>query len=135
MVDISVLLVTPVSWSDVINAIVTVFEIVGAIIIFYGSARAVAEIVTSGIRREPPGYSAIRREYTKKISLALEFFVANDLVRTILEPSLNQVIVLAFIVGIRTVVGWSLSQELKELERSELLIQQPGTMRRNSLLR
>ncbi len=118
-----ILLVTDISWPAVINAIVTIFEIVGALIIFYGSARAVAEIVASTIHRRPPNYSAIRREYTKKISLALEFFVANDLVRTILEPSLNQAIVLAFIVGIRTVVGLSLNRELKELERSEPSIQ------------
>ncbi len=124
MADGIILLVTNISWPDVINAVVTVFELVGALIIFYGSARAVAEIVASAIHRQPPSYSAIRREYTKKISLALEFFVANDLVRTIIEPSLNQAIVLAFIVGIRTVVGWSLSQELKELERSEPVAQQ-----------
>ncbi len=128
MIDGVILQVPNVSWYDVLNALVTIFEIIAALIIFYGSARAVAEIVTSTLRRRPPNYSAIRREYTKKISLALEFFVANDLVKTILEPSLNQVIVLAFIVGIRTVVGWSLSQELKELERSELQIQQQETV-------
>ncbi len=109
------LLALPITWQEVINAVVTIFEIVGALIIFYGSARAVVDILANSIHRQPPEYSAIRREYTKKISLALEFFVANDLVRTILEPSLNQVIVVAFIVGIRTVVGWSLSRELKEL--------------------
>lgn len=132
MVDGIVLLVNAISWpswQELINAIVTVFEVVGALIIFYGSARAVAEIVASTVHRRPPGYSAIRREYTKKISLALEFFVANDLVRTILEPSLNQAIVLAFIVAIRTVVGWSLSQELKELERSEAPVKQQETVR------
>ncbi len=129
IVDGIVPLVNDISWPELINAIVTVFEAVGALIIFYGSARAVVEIVASAVHRRPPSYSAIRREYTKKISLALEFFVANDLVRTILEPSLNQAIVLAFIVGIRTVVGWSLSQELKQLERSEPSIQQLETMR------
>ncbi len=88
------------------------------------AAHAVAEIVASVIRRQPPDYSAIRREYSKKIVLALEFFIANDLVRTILEVSLNLVIVLAFIVGIRTVVGLSTNHELKELEQNELPVQQ-----------
>ncbi len=124
-----VLLAIPFTWQDVLNAIVTAFELIAALIIFYGSARAVVDILASGIRREPPPYSTIRLEYTKKISLALEFFVANDLVRTILEPSLNQVIVLAFIVGIRTVVGWSLSRELKELSAEERSLQQEETVR------
>ncbi len=123
------LLALPITWQEVINAVVTIFEIIGALIIFYGSARAVVDILANSIHRQPPEYSAIRREYTKKISLALEFFVANDLVRTILEPSLNQVIVVAFIVGIRTVVGWSLSRELKELSIEGKPAQQRETVR------
>jgi uncharacterized membrane protein len=43
----------------------------------------------------------------------LDIFVANDLVRTILTPTLDQAIVLAFIVGIRIVVGVSLNMELR----------------------
>ncbi len=114
------LLATEIDWASILNAIVTIFELIAALIIFYGSARAVAEIVASVTRRHAPDYATIRREYSKKIVLALEFFIANDLVRTILEPSLNQIIVLAFIVGIRTVVGLSLNRELKELEEHEL---------------
>jgi len=103
------------SWIDLVNLIVTIFEAVGAIIIFYGSARVVVDILTSAIHRHPFDYSAIRLDYSAKIALALEFFVANDLVKTILNPTLNQAIILAFIVGIRTVVGYSLSKELKDL--------------------
>jgi uncharacterized membrane protein len=119
MVENSVLLVSITSWVDLVTLIVRVFEAVGAIIIFYGSARVVADIVASVVHRRPFDYSVIRREYSKKIVLALEFFVANDLVLTILNPTLNQAIVLAFIVGIRTVVGFSLSQELKEFAPKE----------------
>ncbi len=119
-----ILLAIPVTWQDVINTIVTAFEIIAALIIFYGSARAIFDILASSIHRQPPEYNAVRREYTKKISLALEFFVANDLVKTILEPSLNQIIIVAFIVGIRTVVGWSLSRELKDLSEEGRPVQQ-----------
>ncbi len=128
MVADVILLAIPFTWEDVINAVVTIFEIIAALIIFYGSARAVLEILASSIHRQPPEYNEIRREYTKKIVLALEFFVANDLVRTILEPSLNQIIILAFIVGIRTVVGWSLSRELKELSEEGRPAQRSGTV-------
>lgn len=125
MIESSVLLINIASWVDqvnlvdLVNLIVTIFEAVGAIIIFYGSAVVVVDMVASVVRQRPFDYSAIRREYSKKIALALEFFVANDLVRTILNPTLNQAIVLAFIVGIRTVVGWSLSRELKEFAPKE----------------
>ncbi len=120
MINSAILLGDAIDWASVLDVIVTIFELIAALIIFYGSARAVAEILASATHRHAPDYAAIRREYSKKIVLALEFFIANDLVRTILEPSLNQVIVLAFIVGIRTVVGLSLNRELKELEEREL---------------
>jgi uncharacterized membrane protein len=56
-------------------------------------------------------------DYTSKIVLALELFVANDLVRTILSPTLDQAVILAFIVGIRTVVGLSLNKELRDIAK------------------
>ncbi len=125
------LLVTEIDWASILDAIVTIFELIAALIIFYGSARAVAEILASVMRRHAPDYSAIRLEYSKKIVLALEFFIANDLVRTILEPALNQVTLLAIIVGIRTVVGLSLNRELKELEEHELPTQQTEMMQQD----
>jgi uncharacterized membrane protein len=102
------------NWITVISWIVTFFEVVGAIIIFYGSARVVAELVRSLSRRHAPNYTAIRLDYTPKILLALDIFVANDLVKTIITPSLDEAIILAFVVGIRTVVGFSLTRELRE---------------------
>ncbi|MDD1725965.1 MAG: DUF1622 domain-containing protein, partial [Euryarchaeota archaeon] len=101
-----------INWTTVLTWIVTFFEIVGGIIIFYGSARVAVQVVTSALRRQAPDYTAIRLDFTPKILLALEIFIANDLVRTILTPTLDQAIILAFVVGIRTVVGVSLNREL-----------------------
>jgi uncharacterized membrane protein len=103
------------NWVIVVSWIVTFFEVVGAVIIFYASARVVVELVKSVLHRHPPDYTAIRLDYTSKIVLALELFIANDLVRTILSPNLDQAIILAFIVGIRVIIGYSLSRELKDL--------------------
>jgi uncharacterized membrane protein len=103
-----------INWVTVLGWIVTFFELVGAIIIFYGSVRVVVELVTSALRRQAPNYTAVRLDYTPKILLALEIFIANDLVKTILTPTLDQAVILAFVVGIRTVVGVSLNRELRE---------------------
>nr|WP_243686867.1 DUF1622 domain-containing protein [Methanobacterium formicicum] len=67
------------------------------------------------LRRSSEGYNDIRLDFTTKIVLGLEFFIAADLIKSILQPTLNDVIVLAVIVAIRTVVGYSLNSELKEL--------------------
>ena len=95
------------------SAGLSLFELVGALLIFYGSARVAVELVTNAFRRKAPNYTAIRLNYTPKILLALEIFIANDLVRTILTPTLDQAIILAFVVGIRTIVGVSLNRELR----------------------
>jgi uncharacterized membrane protein len=109
-----------INWIAVVSWIVTFFELVGALLIFYGSARVALELVTKAFRRQAPNYTAIRLDYTPKILLALDIFVANDLVRTILTPTLDQAIILAFVVGIRTVVGLSLNKELREFSNKEI---------------
>jgi uncharacterized membrane protein len=106
-----------INWITVLTWIVTFFEIVGGIIIFYGSARVVVEFAASALRRQAPDYTAIRLDFTPKILLALEIFIANDLVRTILTPTLDQAIILAFVVGIRTIVGVSLNRELSSANK------------------
>ncbi len=40
------------------------------------------------------------------------------LIKTIIEPTFNEIITLAIIVAIRTVIGYTLSKESKELEDS-----------------
>lgn len=44
--------------------------------------------------------------------LALDFEVGSDILKTILVPSANELSILAVIVGIRIVLGWSLSKEV-----------------------
>jgi uncharacterized membrane protein len=102
-------------YENIVTAVATFFALVGAIIIFYGGLQAILRIVATGLRRKPLDYSGIRRDFTLKIVLALEFFIASDLIRGVLEPTLDRVVILAFIVGIRVVVGYSLNQELKGL--------------------
>jgi uncharacterized membrane protein len=109
-----------VDWITVVSWIVTFFELVAALLIFYGSARVALELATKALRRQAPNYTAIRLDFTPKILLALDIFVANDLVRTILTPTLDQAIVLAFIVGIRIVVGVSLNMELRGSTNKEI---------------
>jgi uncharacterized membrane protein len=87
----------------------------GAILVFYGGLRAAIKVLSKEILRRSYEYNDIRLDFTNKIVLGLEFFIAADLIKSILEPTLNDVIVLAVIVAIRTVVGYSLNSELKEL--------------------
>lgn len=51
--------------------------------------------------------------------IGLEFFIAADLIKIFLEPNLNQVVILAVIVAIRTVVGFSLSRGIRQLQGTQ----------------
>jgi uncharacterized membrane protein len=67
----------------------------------------------SALRKKAPDYTAIRLDYTPKILLALEIFIANDLVKTIITPSLEKLLFSPSF-GIRAVVGVSLNRELRD---------------------
>ncbi len=89
--------------------------IFGAILVFYGGLRAAIKIIAKEILRKSYQYNDIRLDFTTKIVLGLEFFIAADLIKSILQPTLNDLIVLAVIVAIRIGVGYSLNAEIKEL--------------------
>ena len=102
--------------SSIILVITDFLSYFGALIILYGGIRAVVAVLTIEILKREKNYNDIRLDFTSKIVLGLEFFIAADLIKSILEPTFNQLISLAIIVAIRTVVGYSLTREIKELE-------------------
>jgi uncharacterized membrane protein len=102
-------------YQDIINYISLFFAVFGAILIVYGGIRAIISILEVEIFKKASNYNSIRIDFTSKIVLALEFFIAADLIRTVIQPDLNEVIVLAVIVAIRTVVGYSLDKEAKDI--------------------
>ena len=93
--------------------------IFGAILVFYGGIRAAIKILAKELLRRSYEYNDIRLDFTTKIVLGLEFFIAADLIKSILQPTLNDLIVLAVIVAIRIGVGYSLNAELKELSTNQ----------------
>jgi len=54
----------------------------------------------------------IRFRLAGGLLLGLDFAVASDILKTILVPTTNELIILSVIVGLRIVLGWSLSKEI-----------------------
>ena len=102
-------------YQDIITYVSLFFSIFGAVIIVYGGLRAIISILKVEIFRKSLNYNTIRADFTSKIVIALEFFIAADLIRTVIQPTLDEVIILAVIVAIRTVVGYTLDKEAKDL--------------------
>ena len=61
----------------------------------------------------------IRLSLGRSLALALEFQVGADILGTALDPTLNDILVLAAVVILRTVLNFFLGRELREAERRE----------------
>jgi uncharacterized membrane protein len=92
-------------------------EILGASVIIAGVMRVA---ITRGVVRylfqldKPGAYESYKHQMGRSLLLGLEFLVAGDVVRTVaLEPNLNNVAVLGFLVLIRTFLSWSLTVEIE----------------------
>lgn len=93
----------------------TVLGIFGALFIVYGAMIAIVELMARETRLREQSYHDIRWVFTTRILIGLEFFVAADVLKTILEPTLQDLAILGSLVAIRTVVSYFLGKEVSEL--------------------
>jgi uncharacterized membrane protein len=85
-----------------------VFIIVMAMV--YGTVRYLIEFA----RRAEDSYENYRRQLAQALLLGLELLVAADVIRTVtLDPTMQNVLILAVLVLVRTFLSWSLVVEMK----------------------
>ncbi|MCV7191850.1 DUF1622 domain-containing protein [Mycolicibacterium brumae] len=88
-------------------------ELAGVGVIALGAALAAGLAIGRMVRRTGDAYVMFRRQLGRAILLGLEFLVAADIIRTVaVEPTMQNVGVLACIVLIRTFLSWSLELEI-----------------------
>ena len=100
---------------ELIEIAATIVEVVGVGVIVAGAVVALLAIPRAKREKSDASpYTAYRRTLGKAILLGLEFLVAADIIRTVSTvPTLDQVIVLAVIVLIRTFLSFTLEVELE----------------------
>jgi uncharacterized membrane protein len=76
-------------YEEIVNLVARFLGLCGAAVILYGGVQAVAQLLEKEIWKKSLSYNLLRRNFTLKIMMGLEFFVADDLIKTVLEPSLN----------------------------------------------
>jgi uncharacterized membrane protein len=101
---------------EVLTIISYFFAIVGSALTTYGGVVATYKILLREIWKRPISYNIIRREFTSKIVFGLEFFIAADLLTTLVAPTREELILLGAVVIIRTILGYFLSRETEEYE-------------------
>ncbi|MGP4732589.1 MULTISPECIES: DUF1622 domain-containing protein [unclassified Psychrobacter] len=97
-----------------IDLIAKMIEVIGVLIMFFGLFLALYRAFRASGHFNNATYVEIRQTVGKSILLGLEVLIAADIVATVVtEPSLRSVLVLGFIVLIRTFLSLSLQVELE----------------------
>ncbi|WP_278625853.1 DUF1622 domain-containing protein [Parabacteroides gordonii] len=104
-----------------LNLLATVISVVSLLIVTYGALVAFIAFITNELKRFTEQYSQVnirrlRAELGTYLLLGLELLIASDILKTVLEPSLDELAILGGIVVLRTVLSVFLNKEIKELD-------------------
>jgi len=102
----------------IIGIVSFILNIIGALITIWGIVVCLWEFVRKEFCNEKEiiqQNEAIRIKLGSYLILALEFFIASDIVRTIITPSWESLGMLAAIVIIRTVLSYFLTKDLRKV--------------------
>ena len=95
-------------------------EMIGVAVVLWGAIEGLFRLllrIRSALVREPQlmPISHVRIAIGEKTALGLDFFLAGDIIQTIVIPSWESLAMLGGIVVIRTVIAFFLNKDLKEL--------------------
>lgn len=101
----------------VINAIGFSLNLIGALITIWGIVISLATFLKKEFSSQDDRISAnesIRIRLGSYLVLALEFFIAGDIIKTIITPTWEGLGILGAIVVIRTILSYFLTKDLKK---------------------
>jgi uncharacterized membrane protein len=106
-------------FEEIVHGVAFCFAGAGALLITYGGIRAITDILKHELLSRPASYDDIRRQFTGKIIFGLEFFIAADIINTLIAPGQQEILMLGAVVLIRVVLGYFLSREAHEYRIGE----------------
>jgi uncharacterized membrane protein len=101
----------------VLGYLVPLIEAFGALVVLVGSTRTIVQYLRSCMGRSPDHMTSLRIQLGQSMVMGLEFLVAADILRTALTPSWNEMLLLAALIGLRTVLNYFVELELRTLDR------------------
>ncbi len=107
-----------------LDLLATLISIISLLIVVYGALIAVIAFLKNEAGRVIGKYSTLnirklRAGLGTYLLLGLEFLIASDILKTVLEPSLDELAILGGVVVLRTVLSVFLNKEIKELETDD----------------
>lgn len=103
-----------VSFHELMDAAVRLFEATGVLVLAGGSTWAVARALRDLARHVPGTYGRFRRDIGRSILLGLELLIIADIILTVtVDQTLESAATLGLIVVVRTFLSFSLEVELE----------------------
>ena len=101
-----------------LNTLATIISVTSLLIVTYGALIGVISFFRNGLtgNYSITNIRKLRAVFGTYLLLGLEFLIASDILKTVLEPTLNELAILGGIVVLRTVLSVFLNKEIKELE-------------------
>lgn len=102
--------------------IIKSLEIIGVLIILVGIVKMLLVFLTCAIKRIPVDklITQIRIDLSNYLILSLEVFIGRDIVETLLDPSINDIIILVVLVILRTLLAFFLNYEMSHMTKTKL---------------
>ena len=103
---------------NIINTVSYSLNIIGALITIWGILVSLFEFLKKELSDRSKVIQlneAIRIKLGSYLVLALEFFIAGDIVKTIITPTWESLGILGAIVIIRTILSYFLTKDLKKI--------------------
>lgn len=105
---------------EFVELVVPWIEMIGIAVVLWGALEGLFKLlvhVKSALLRKASGMQIrnIRSAIGEKTALGLDFFLAGDIIQTIMVPSWESLAILGGIVVIRTVIAFFLNKDLREL--------------------
>ena len=110
-----------------LNTLATIISVISLLIVTYGVLVCFIAFLRNEIKRFNGTYTVnnirqLRADFGTYLLLGLEFLIASDILKTVVDPTLDELAILGGVVVVRTVLSVFLNKEIKELAENEIYI-------------
>lgn len=105
----------------VLEVVSRVISIISVCVVIYGTAIATGKFLWNELRRFKCKHivhqiRVLRADLGTYLLLGLEFLIASDILKTIIEPGMHELFILGGIVALRTILSFFLDREIRLIE-------------------
>ena len=107
-----------------LNTLATIISVISLLIVTYGVLVCFIAFLRNEIKRFNGTYTVnnirqLRADFGTYLLLGLEFLIASDILKTVVDPTLDELAILGGVVVVRTVLSVFLNKEIKELAEND----------------